>query len=172
MEDDRVKVTAILVPQGPVFPAFAFRFDTDAGSVAFSGDTWLSENVVRLARGADIFVHEAIDLEGPRPIASRVMDHVRKSHTSVADVGGVAERAGVGALVLGRLAQAATASCRRAAGGLARNRASTAGGAWARTSCGSRFSCMRMRIAEAVALSDLVQRYRRVEHQDSLLVVD
>ncbi|MFJ8956291.1 hypothetical protein ACIRO1_40015 [Streptomyces sp. NPDC102381] len=37
MEDDRLKVTAVLVPHGPVFPSFAFRFDTDHGSVTFSG---------------------------------------------------------------------------------------------------------------------------------------
>ncbi len=31
MEDDRVKVTATLVDHGAVYPAFAFRFDTDDG---------------------------------------------------------------------------------------------------------------------------------------------
>jgi ribonuclease BN (tRNA processing enzyme) len=61
-EDDRVKVTAILVPHGPVFPSFAFRFDTADGSVVFSGDTGPSDNIVTLARGADILVHEVIHL--------------------------------------------------------------------------------------------------------------
>ncbi|MGN6723398.1 MAG: MBL fold metallo-hydrolase, partial [Marmoricola sp.] len=107
MEDDRVKVTAILVPHGPVFPSFAFRFDTDEGSVVFSGDTSLSDNVVRLARGADILVHEAIDLAALGQLPPAVMDHLRSSHTSVTDVGGVAERAGVGTLVLSHLVPAA-----------------------------------------------------------------
>jgi hypothetical protein len=35
-EDDRVSVSAILVSHGDVFPAFAYRFDTDEGAVAFS----------------------------------------------------------------------------------------------------------------------------------------
>jgi ribonuclease BN (tRNA processing enzyme) len=38
-EDARVRVTATLVNHAPVFPTFAFRFDTDDGSITFSGDT-------------------------------------------------------------------------------------------------------------------------------------
>ena len=60
-EDDKVKVTAILVQHFPIVPAFAFRFDTDDGSIVISGDTGPSQNVVNLARGADILVHEVID---------------------------------------------------------------------------------------------------------------
>jgi ribonuclease BN (tRNA processing enzyme) len=62
-EDSRVKVSAILVPHGPVFPSFAYRFDTEDGAVVFSGDTGYSPNVARIADGADILVHEAIDLD-------------------------------------------------------------------------------------------------------------
>ena len=54
--------TAILVQHAPVFPAFGYRFDTPTGSVAFSGDTGECENVVRLAKDADVLVHEVIDL--------------------------------------------------------------------------------------------------------------
>jgi ribonuclease BN (tRNA processing enzyme) len=60
-QDERVKVSAILVPHGLVYPNFAYRFDTKAGSVVFSGDTAVSENLIKLARGADFLVHEAID---------------------------------------------------------------------------------------------------------------
>src|SRR5947209_4415306 len=35
-EDDDVRVTATLVRHAPVFPAFALRFDTDAGSIVLS----------------------------------------------------------------------------------------------------------------------------------------
>lgn len=38
-EDDRVRVSATLVRRPPMFPALAHRFDTDDGSVTFSGDT-------------------------------------------------------------------------------------------------------------------------------------
>lgn len=53
----------MLAPHGPVFPSFAFRFDTDEGSVVFPETPVKSANVVRLAEGADVLVHEAIDLD-------------------------------------------------------------------------------------------------------------
>ncbi len=53
-EDDRVRVSAILVAHAPVWPAFAYRFDSDDGSIVFSGDTARSENLIKLAKGADI----------------------------------------------------------------------------------------------------------------------
>ncbi|GAA1720243.1 MBL fold metallo-hydrolase [Isoptericola hypogeus] len=108
-EDDRVRVTAVLVPHGPVFPSFAFRFDTDAGSVVFSGDTARSDNVVSLARGADVLVHEAIDLDHYRSVGTPevVLSHLEQSHTTTEDVGRVAQAAGVGTLVLSHLAPGA-----------------------------------------------------------------
>lgn len=33
--DENVEVRATLVPHGPVFPAYGFRFDTEYGSVTF-----------------------------------------------------------------------------------------------------------------------------------------
>lgn len=103
MSDDRVKVTATLVPHGPVFPSFAFRFDTEHGSVTFSGDTMISENLIDLARGSDVLVHEAINLEGGQlPDAAR--DHMVQSHTEVQQVGTVAQRAGAPKLVLTHMA--------------------------------------------------------------------
>ncbi|WP_166852851.1 MBL fold metallo-hydrolase [Isoptericola sp. BMS4] len=108
-EDDRVRVSAILVPHGPVFPSFAFRFDTDDGSIVFSGDTARSDNVVRLASGADVLVHEAIDLDfyHGAGMSEAVLSHLEKSHTTTEDVGRVAQAAGVGTLVLSHLAPGA-----------------------------------------------------------------
>ncbi len=106
MEDDAVRVTAVLVPHGPVFPSFALRFDTDAGSVAFSGDTAKCDNVVTLAKGADILVHEAIDLDymGSLGTSAVQLSHLETSHTRPEDAGAVAQAAGVGTLVLSHLA--------------------------------------------------------------------
>jgi ribonuclease BN (tRNA processing enzyme) len=102
MKDDRVHVTATLVPHGPVFPAFAFRFDTEYGSVTFSGDTRLSDNLVQLAHGSDMLIHEAINLEGSAlPPVSR--NHMLQSHVEVQKVGTVAQRAGVPRLVLSHI---------------------------------------------------------------------
>lgn len=107
-EDDRVRVSATLVQHAPVFPALAFRFDTDDGSVVFSGDTGPSDNLVELATGADVLVHEVIaadwiaaDFPSPRgPVAEAIYQHMVGQHTRIEDVGPIAERAGVSTLVL------------------------------------------------------------------------
>lgn len=106
-EDDRVRVTAVLVEHAPVFPAFAYRFDTPDGSVVISGDTAPCPNLVTLAHGADILVHEvfADDLWQRRPDdvtweASRREHHLFTAHTALSDVGKVASEAEVGRLVL------------------------------------------------------------------------
>ncbi len=110
-EDECVRVTAILNLHRPVFPSFAFRFDTDSGSVVFSGDTAPCRNVVRLARGADTLVHEVIDAawvaslfpEPRTPAQQGLYLHLLGSHTTIEDVGKVAEQAGVDTLVLNHL---------------------------------------------------------------------
>ena len=110
-EDDRVRVTTILVEHPPIAPAFAFRFDTDEGSVTISGDTCETANTVRLARDTDLLLHEAIDFEwveelyagrtGPLAEASRL--HHYKSHTSVEGACRVAREAGARHLALHHL---------------------------------------------------------------------
>src|SRR6266850_2322991 len=67
MQDERVKVTAALVDHPPVVPAFAFRFDCPDRSIVFSGDTNKSDNLVRLAKGADLLVHEQMWIDAARP---------------------------------------------------------------------------------------------------------
>ncbi|MFE6994955.1 MBL fold metallo-hydrolase [Microbacterium sp. NPDC057659] len=101
MEDDRVRVTATLVPHGTVFPSFAFRFDTDHGSVTFSGDTARSANLVRLAKGSDILVHEAIKLTDD--VNPQFRASMLASHVLVEEVGEVAQEAQAGHLVLSHI---------------------------------------------------------------------
>jgi ribonuclease BN (tRNA processing enzyme) len=108
-DENGVRVTAILVQHAPVFPALAYRFDTPGGSVVFSGDTGPCDNVARLARGADILVHEVIDVEflahrvAQLPNRDAIIAHLSGSHTPVAEAGKIAERAGVKTLVLSHL---------------------------------------------------------------------
>ncbi|WP_146074957.1 MBL fold metallo-hydrolase [Streptomyces sp. Ru73] len=111
MDDGTVRVTAVLVPHGLVFPCFAYRFDTPDGSVVFSGDTAPSDNVVRLARGADVLVHEVIDLDFYRNstgYGQALLDHFAAAHTDVTLIGPLAERCGVATLVLTHLVPADT----------------------------------------------------------------
>jgi ribonuclease Z len=75
-------------------PNFAVRVDTGGRALVYSSDTQPSEAVVALARGADVLVHEATFAERDRS-AGRAA-----THSSAADAGRVAARAGVRRLIL------------------------------------------------------------------------
>ncbi|MDI5986039.1 MBL fold metallo-hydrolase [Halomonas sp. M4R5S39] len=112
--DDNVVVTATLVNHAPMYPSYAYRFDTADGSVVFSGDTNKNDNLIRMAKDADVLVHEVISTEWanslfpePRSAAEEAkLHHLLESHTPVEEVGEVAEEAQVGHLVLSHLAPA------------------------------------------------------------------
>ena len=109
MQDDNVKVTSALVDHPPIEKAFAYRFDTADRSIVISGDTAMSRNLIALARGADVLVHEVLWLPGVDrlvarvPNASTLKEHIIASHTSAEDCGRVAAMAGVKTLVLSHL---------------------------------------------------------------------
>ena len=58
-----LKITAFEVDHRPVRPAFGFRVDYGGRSVVLSGDTRVSENLIRHAQGADLLVHEVASPE-------------------------------------------------------------------------------------------------------------
>lgn len=109
--DEVVTVTATLVRHAPIAPAFAFRFDTAEGSVTISGDTGPCRNLVRLASGTDLLMHEAIDVDWiyrdrpgvPADSVQAAIDHHNNAHTSVADCVRIATDAGARALALHHL---------------------------------------------------------------------
>ena len=106
MSDDNVKVTATLVDHPPIVPAFGYRFDARDRSIVISGDTAPSDNLVRLARGADVLVHSvmypaAIDrLVGRVPNATKLKESILAHQTSAEEAGRIAQAAGVKTLVL------------------------------------------------------------------------
>ncbi|MGO3088894.1 MAG: MBL fold metallo-hydrolase [Galactobacter sp.] len=110
-EDDRVKVSAILVAHPPMAPAFGYRFDTEGGSVAISGDTREHDNTARLAAGVDLLLHEAIDhrwvdelvADMPEDVAQASHDHHYGAHTPVQGAVRVAQAAGAKRLALHHL---------------------------------------------------------------------
>ena len=112
MSDENVKVTAALVDHPPVVPAFGYRFDAHDRSIVISGDTAPSDNLVKLARGADVLVHAvmyppAIDRLAARvPNAAALKESILAHQTSAEDAGRIAETAGVKTLVLSHLVPA------------------------------------------------------------------
>jgi ribonuclease BN (tRNA processing enzyme) len=118
MQDDTVKVSSIIVEHPPVKPALSYRFDFKDRSIAFSGDTVPLDAVAKLAKGAEVLVHEAMYVPAVESyIQSRIaqgepgkladfMAHMKADHTPVEDAGRVAHEAGVKTLVLSHLTPA------------------------------------------------------------------
>jgi len=102
LDDGAIRVTAVAVTHGRAVPALGYRFDTADGSVVFSGDTTVNDDLIALARGADILVHQVADLDYLRRhgMDEAELARMHALHTDVTEVGGVAERAGVGELIL------------------------------------------------------------------------
>ena len=112
MEDDRVVVEATRVFHGPeVADAYAYRFTVKrTGKVAvFSGDTAAPDaNLIELARGCDVLVHEVQDNDDVQRIAdsfpspeqgAALKRHLLEAHSDVRDVPRVAHAAGAGRVV-------------------------------------------------------------------------
>ena len=112
LEDENVKVTAALVDHPPVVPSFGYRFDAPDRSIVISGDTKPSQNLIELARGADVLVHDALyppaidrlvaGVANATSLKASIMSH----HTTAEDAGRVAQAAGVKTLVLSHLVPA------------------------------------------------------------------
>jgi ribonuclease BN (tRNA processing enzyme) len=117
--DDRVIVTAATNTHFPErfvarmqHRSVGFRFETSTRTICFSGDTAYSENIVRLARGVDVFVCEVMDhrmyennLARAREAAAAgnpesVARHVAETHVTPAGAGRMAREAGVKTVVL------------------------------------------------------------------------
>jgi ribonuclease BN (tRNA processing enzyme) len=96
--------------------SLAYRVDSAARSVVFSGDTTYTDNIVALAQGADILVCEAMDVVATRAsfdaqVAAGaygdnpegVWNHIVGTHTPCADAGRMAAAANVKTLVINHL---------------------------------------------------------------------
>lgn len=106
VKTELVTVTAARVFHPPVDQSYAYRFDTADRSIVISGDTGPSRELVTLATGADILVHEVMHLGGVESLLKRVPNaatlrvNLVRHHTSTDDVGKIAAAAGVKTLVL------------------------------------------------------------------------
>lgn len=95
-DEKGVKVTAFLVDHGRVKPAFGYRVDYRGRSVALSGDTRASENLIRFAQGVDVLVHEVVDADTVRARSGdpRGFERIISHHTTPEQAGEVFARVG------------------------------------------------------------------------------
>lgn len=82
-KDERVSVTAFLVPHGNWPQAFGFRFNTPDKTIVISGDTAFTPVIAEQCNGCDILVHEG-------GLANDESAYFRASHTRAEDLGKVA----------------------------------------------------------------------------------
>jgi ribonuclease BN (tRNA processing enzyme) len=102
LDDGVVRVTTVAVTHGRAAPALAYRFDTVDGSVAFSGDTTVNDDLIALAQGADVLVHQVADLGylERHGTTGAALQRMAALHTDITQVGDVAERARARELIL------------------------------------------------------------------------
>jgi ribonuclease Z len=114
LEKGDLTVSAVSVDHSPVTPAVAYRFDYKGRSVVVSGDTGVSPALVRLARGADLLVHEVlvaevlqtlsrVAQEAGRHRIAKIATDVQDYHATPAEAVGVAREAGVRMIVFSHL---------------------------------------------------------------------
>lgn len=90
-ERNGVTVTAFLVTHGLVKSSYGYRVDYAGRSVAISGDTSPSDNLVAFCKGVDVLIHEAIDLDGLRQLVpnKRRIDAIVARHTTPEQAAGI-----------------------------------------------------------------------------------
>jgi ribonuclease BN (tRNA processing enzyme) len=92
-----VRVTAFPVNHGEWREAYGYRFDTPGRSIVLSGDTRPSEELVHMATGVDVLIHEVQPSDstlhpGHRSAADWAR-YVRQYHTTALQLGELAARA-------------------------------------------------------------------------------
>lgn len=122
-EDDKVRVLAVTNAHYNYAPgsaeqrfsrSYAFRIEAGSWSLVYTGDTGPSENLVELARGADVLVSEVIDMAAightlrasgtvPDAMLPALLAHMEHDHLTPADIGRLARAAGVRQVVLTHL---------------------------------------------------------------------
>lgn len=114
-ENGDVKISAVKVNHSPVEPAVGYRIDYKDRSVTLSGDTVYHPGLVAVAKGSDLFVHEALNAEMATIIGdalrtrgdnhlAKIMHDIQDYHASPVDAARAAHNAGVSALVLNHIA--------------------------------------------------------------------
>lgn len=91
---DGVVVTAFQVDHGPVKSSYGYRVDYAGRSVALSGDTRPSDNLVAFCKGVDVLIHEAIDPDMLRKVVAdqRLVESIVSRHSTPEQAAGIFSR--------------------------------------------------------------------------------
>jgi ribonuclease Z len=111
ISDGDLKVSAFPVSHAPIEPAVGYVFEYKGRKVVISGDTTPSVRVESAAKGADLLVHEALApnliallIDGAhaagRPNLEKIFKDILDYHTTPEQAADIAQRAGVGYLLL------------------------------------------------------------------------
>jgi ribonuclease Z len=93
-ERNGVTITAFLVTHGLVKPSYGYRVDYAGRSVALSGDTSPSDNLVAFCKGVDVLIHEVIDLDVLKQLVAtpQRMEAIVSRHTTPEQAAGIFTR--------------------------------------------------------------------------------
>lgn len=99
-DESGVRVLTAPTDHQPVHPTNAFRVEHGGRSVVLAGDTVPCEGLDRLCQGADALVHTVIRDDLIKQVPLQRMRDIVDYHSSVADAGRTAARAGIRTLIL------------------------------------------------------------------------
>ena len=105
-EAEGVRVTAAPTDHRPVSPSIGFRIEADGAVVAIAGDTIPCAGLDEICAGADIYVQTVLRPELIKAVPSPRLQDVLDYHSTCAQAGATAARAGVKTLVLTHLVPA------------------------------------------------------------------
>ena len=111
LDEDGLKVTAFTVEHPPIEPALGYRFDYRGRSAVISGDTNYTPGLIRVARGADLLLHDALSIELLKLVEDaagkaglemrrRILADVADYHATAPQAADAARESGVGALAI------------------------------------------------------------------------
>ncbi|MFC1863561.1 MBL fold metallo-hydrolase, partial [Thermodesulfobacteriota bacterium] len=111
-DKDGIKIRMFKVDHSPINPAVGYRIDYQGRSVVVSGDTIKVPEMIEMAKGCDILVHEALNIQMVKMGEARIKDNPRflgmnremtEYHTTTIEAAEIARDAGVEKLVLTHL---------------------------------------------------------------------
>lgn len=98
--DGDVTIEAFDVSHGSITPAFGYKITTPDKVVVISGDTRYDESLAKIAKGADVLVHEVICEAGWSKLPEFWRNYHAKAHTRTSELAKLASIARPGVLVL------------------------------------------------------------------------